>query len=395
MPPRGLPSPAPYDRKTIAMTDTDFDGDAPPPAPIEEHRFPCDNCGSDMRFDPETGKLVCDHCGNTQDAEMGAAAPTGGIRELDFQAAVMRQLPDQEIEEARITTCPNCGARVEFDGATHAAECPFCATPVVADTGTHRGIKPRGLLPFALDEATARKAMTDWLGRLWFAPNGLKEYARKGRRMQGIYVPYWTFDADTKSSYSGERGTVYYETRTVMRDGKRQTVRVAKVRWRAVTGRVARFFDDVLVLASRSLPKHYTDALEPWDLSAMEPYRPEFLAGFRAEGYTVDLEDGFEEARAHMDRVITRDVKFDIGGDRQRVRDVQTAISAVTFKHVLLPVWLAAYKYRGETYRFVVNGRTGRVQGERPYSKVKIAIAAILFAIVAGAVGYVFATGQG
>jgi len=321
-------------------------------------------------------------------------ARTGGIRELDFQSAIAHQLPEQDIEETRITTCPNCAAQVEFDGATHAAECPFCATPVVADTGTHRQIKPRGVLPFALDESNARRVMTEWLGRRWFAPNGLKEYARKGRKIQGIYVPYWTIDADTKSSYRGERGTEYTESRRVMRDGKRETVHVTKVRWRAVTGRVARFFDDVLVLASKSLPKRYTDALGPWDLSALEPYRPEFLAGFRAEGYTVGLEDGFKEARAHMDRVITRDVKFDIGGDRQRVHDVDTTISAVTFKHILLPVWVAAYKYRGETYRFVVNGRTGRVQGERPYSAIKIAIAVVIGALIAGAIGYVIAMGE-
>ncbi|SMX32482.1 TFIIB-type zinc finger domain-containing protein [Actibacterium lipolyticum] len=366
---------------------------APPSDVMEEHRFPCDQCGADLRFEPGAGKLVCDHCGNEQliDWAVRTAAP---IRELDFRAALEAQLPEAEIEETRVLQCPNCGAQVEFDSDTHAAECPFCATPVVTDTGTHRHIKPRGVLPFAMDEGAARNAMTNWLGGLWFAPNGLKEYARKGRRMDGIYVPYWTFDADTKSRYRGERGTVYYENRTVMRDGKRETIRVQKVRWRNVSGGVARFFDDVLVLASRSLPKRFTDALEPWDLSALEPYRPEYLAGFRAEGYTVELTDGFTEARHHMDRVIERDVKFDIGGDRQRVHAVDSQLSDVTFKHVLLPVWLAAYKYRGKTYRFVVNGRTGRVQGERPYSAWKIAIAVVLGAIAAGIAGYLIAINQ-
>jgi ribosomal protein S27E len=364
---------------------TDFE--TPPPAPVREHRFPCDNCGSDFRYDPSEQTLTCDHCGNTDQI-----AETSGrqhpIRELDFRAALEAELPQADIEETRVTTCPNCAAQVELGESSHSAECPFCATPVVTDTGTHRHIKPRGLLPFALEEKTARDAMSNWLGRLWFAPSGLQEYARKGRKMQGIYVPYWTFDAQTKSQYSGERGTVYYETRTVMRDGKRQQIRVPKVRWRATRGRVARFFDDVLVLASKSLPKKFTDGLEPWDLSAMEPYSPEYLAGFRAEGYSVELQDGFSEARAFMDRVIERDVKFDIGGDRQRIHQLETKLGDVTFKHVLLPVWLAAYKYRGKTYRFVVNGRTGRVQGERPYSTLKIAIAVILGLLIAVALGY-------
>ncbi len=365
----------------------------PPAAPETEHRFPCDTCGSDMRFDPTAAMLVCDHCGNTEPMA-GTTPQLHPIAELDFNAAVASELSDIEMEETRVTSCPNCAAQVEFAPGKHATECPFCATPVVIDTGTNRHIKPRGVLPFALTEPTARDAMTAWLGRLWFAPNGLQEYARKGRQMQGIYVPYWTYDADTKSRYSGQRGTVYYVTETVMRDGKREQRQVQKVRWSPASGRVARFFDDVLVLASKSLPKRFTDALEPWDLSALEPYTPEYLAGFRAEAYAVTLEEGFIEARAHMDRAIERDVKFDIGGDRQRIHDIQTQVAAVTFKHILLPVWLAAYKYRGKTYRFVVNGQNGHVQGERPYSAIKIAFATILGLIVAGVVGYFWAQNQ-
>lgn len=359
----------------------------------QEHRFPCDTCGADMRFAPGEGQLVCDHCGNTE--KLNQSAPTAApIREMDFQAALAAALPDQETEDRRVSSCPNCGAAIEFDPDIHALECPFCATPVVIGTGSQRYIKPRGLLPFGLTESEARVAMTDWLGSLWFAPNGLKEYARKGRKLDGIYVPYWTYDADTKSDYRGERGTVYYETRTVRRNGKTEQQRVQKVRWRAVSGHVARWFDDVLVLGSTSLPKRFTDALQPWDLSALEPYRAEYLAGFRAEGYTVTLEDGWTDARAQIDRVIERDVKFDIGGDRQRIHDIRTAVSDVTFKHILLPVWLAAYKYRGRTFRFVVNGRTGRVQGERPWSAWKIAIAVVLGAIVAAAIGYGIALQQ-
>lgn len=364
--------------------------DDPISAPEAEHRFPCDSCGSDLRYDPGAGQLICDHCGNEQPLG-GGGAKVRPIAELDLEAGFAAALGAGEMQETRVTNCPNCAAQVEFEGPDHATECPFCATPVVVDTGVTRQIKPRGVLPFALDEATARDAMSAWLGRLWFAPGGLQEYARKGRRMQGIYVPYWTYDADTKSSYKGERGTVYYETHTVMREGKRVQEQVAKVRWQPASGRVKRFFDDVLVLASTSLPKRYTDALEPWDLAALEPYAPEYLAGFRAEAYAVSLQDGFVQARDHMDRVIERDVRFDIGGDRQRIHGIETQLGNLTFKHILLPVWLAAYKYRGKTYRFVVNGRTGRVQGERPYSAIKITIAVVLGLIAAAIIGYLAA----
>lgn len=356
---------------------------------LEEHRFPCNTCGSDMRFDPAEGMLVCDHCGNREPID-GGGSLEHALVELDFDKALGADLPRAEMQDARYVTCPNCGARIEIDGPDHAIECPFCATPIVADSGAARQIKPRALLPFAKTERQARKAMTDWLGKLWFAPNGLQEYARKGRRMHGIYVPYWTYDADTKSRYTGERGTIYYVTRTVRRDGKNVSVREQRVRWTPTSGRVARFFDDILVLASISLPKKYTDGLQPWDLSQLVPYNPEYLAGFGAEGYTVDLKDGFTEARAYMDQMIRRDVRFDIGGDRQRILTLQTKVSDVTFKHILLPVWMAAYKYRGKTYRFVVNGRTGRVQGERPWSRWKIAFAIAVGLILAAVAGYIY-----
>ena len=347
-----------------------------------------------MRFAPGEGKLICDHCGNEEQVDDPASG--GAINELDFNAALNAQLPEAEIEETRVLSCESCGAQVEFDGVEHAKECPFCATPIVTDSGTHRHIKPKGLLPFGQTERQARDAMSEWLGALWFAPNGLQAFARKGRKMQGIYVPYWTFDADTDSQYSGQRGTVYYVTEThTNSEGKSESRQIQKIRWTSVRGRVKRWFDDVLVLASKSLPEKYTDALEPWDLGAMEPYQPEYLAGFRAEGYAVELEDGYDTARKKMDQQIRRDVKFDIGGDRQRISSVSTDVTDVTFKHVLLPVWLAAYKFRGKTYRFVVNGRTGRVQGERPWSIAKIATTVILGLIAAGVIGYFIALGQG
>ena len=357
---------------------------------LSDHHFPCDTCGSDLRFAPDAGMLVCDHCGQAEPVDTGAGTITA-IRELDFQDAVSINQSEVDIQESRRLSCPNCSAQFEISEEKHAAECPFCATPVVTETGLHRQIKPRGVVPFTLTEDAGRSAMNKWLGSLWFAPSGLQEYARKGRRMQGIYVPYWTYDADTKSAYRGERGTAYYVSRTVRRDGKNKTVRVRKIKWRAVSGRVARYFDDVLVLASQSLPKDHTDALLPWDLARLEPYQPEYLAGFRAEAYTIGLEDGYRAARHQMDRTILRDVKFDIGGDQQRVHDVDTTFSNVTFKHILLPVWLAAYRYRGKTYQFVVNGQTGRVQGERPWSIWKLSGAALLIALLAAVGGYLYA----
>ncbi len=356
-------------------------------ASLDDHRFPCPACGADLRYAPEVGQLRCSHCGHEE-----PIPERRGIPELDLRQAERSELPPSELEEIRVARCASCGAQVEFDAAIHAKECPFCASPMVTDTGLSRHIKPQAQLPFLLSEEQAHAAMRTWLGRRWFAPSNLNARARSERRMDGIYVPYWTYDAETRTRYSGQRGTIYHETRqvAVMVKGRRQmtTQQVAKVRWTPARGNVARDFDDVLVLGSTSLPKRFTDALAPWDLSALSAYDPRYLAGFRAEGYGVPVEEGYREAREVMNGVIAGDVRRDIGGDQQRIEKMDTDVGRLTFKHVLLPVWIAAYRYGGRSYRFVVNGRTGAVEGERPWSAVKIAFAILLAILAAVAIAF-------
>lgn len=349
----------------------------------QEYHWPCAQCGAQLRYAPGQTSLTCEHCGHVQ--EITPEAPRSRVRALqehDLARGLRDDLASDDMVEIRTTSCPNCGARVEITGATHATECAFCATPVVLDTGTQCHIKPQALIPFALTEAVARKAMIAWMGSLWFAPGTLLEYARKGRAMNGVYVPFWTFDSDTASRYSGQRGEYYYETRTVhVRVNGRMEIRQEQVRhtrWYPASGHVSRDFDDMLVMATRSLPARLGNELTPWDLGALVPYSPEFLAGFQAEGYTVPLADGHVEARERMSDVIRSDVRRDIGGDEQRITSVDTDWSDETFKHILLPVWMAAYKYNGKSYRFLVNGQTGEVQGERPWSIWKIAFAVII-----------------
>ena len=130
----------------------------------------------------------------------------------------------------------------------------------------------------------------------------------------------------------------------------------------------------MLVPATKSVNESRLDALEPWDLPALCAYEPAYLAGFKAQRYQVDLPAGFEKAKQVMERTISQDVRRDIGGDEQRIDRVQTATSKETFKHLLLPVWIGAYRFQGKVFQVVVNARTGEVQGERPYSATKIAL---------------------
>ncbi len=363
------------------------DSDGSPPAAAAEAGFPCPSCGADLAFDAEAGALACRHCGHRRAVATDAPSPA----ERDYRAAAAAGAAAHPAVSAREARCASCGAAIGFEPGIEAQPCPFCAGPLTLAPDPRRRFAPDGVLPFAVSERAARQALADWLDGLWFAPGDLGAYARAGRRLSGVYLPFWTFDADAEADYAGARGDAYtvYETRTRFVDGEavRKRTPVRKMRWTPVAGRVRKRFDDVLAAASRTLPERFADRLGGlnggWDLAALAPFQPDYLAGYRAEGYGVDLEEGFAEAQATMAATLRRAARFDIGGDAQTIHRLEARYRDVTFKLALLPIWIAAYRYRGRTYRFVVNGRTGAVVGDRPYAWWKLALAGIGGALAA------------
>ncbi|HWQ08435.1 MAG TPA: hypothetical protein VN436_04985, partial [Holophaga sp.] len=331
-----------------------------------------------------TEALTCGNCGATTPIP----AREEPVEELDY-ASHLAGLADQEERfDVVSVACGSCGAISTLPPNAVSGACPFCGSPLVVKEGSTRSLlKPRSLLPFSIDGKAARQALDRWLGSLWFAPFGFKKAHKETDRLTGVYIPYWTFDAHTETDYTGERGDAYYTTETYTTEENGRTVtrtrQVRHIRWFPAAGRVAMDFDDLLVLASRSLPEHYTAALEPWDLAALAPFDEAFLAGFRAEAYQVTLEAGFAKARAAMEGPIAEAIRRDIGGDEQRIQAVDTQCSRTTFKHLLLPVWISAFRYGEKVFRCMINGRTGEVQGERPYSWAKILLlAAAVLALV-------------
>jgi len=204
-----------------------------------------------------------------------------------------------------------------------------------------------------------------------------------------VYLPFWTYDTNTTSYYTGERGEHYYVTQTSHEtdsQGRRvtRTRQVQQTRWYPASGTVTRWFDDMLVPATTSLAQSRLEALEPWDLLDLKPYDPAFLSGFRAQRYQVDLAQGFERVKQIAAGVIKGDVRARIGGDTQRIHNVSTHYSGITFKHLLLPVYAGAYQFNQKIFQIVVNGRTGEIQGDRPYSfwKIALLVSSIVFILL-------------
>jgi len=342
-------------------------------------QFPCNQCGAKVEFAVGLDALKCPYCGH----ETSIPSTTDGIEEQEFHAAAAAadMGADAETEEVTSVQCTSCAALVEPSPLHEAFPCPYCGSSIVAREKSQRLIKPQALLSFAIKRDEATDKFRTWIQKLWFAPNALKKLARLEGRLKGLYTPYWTYDADTSSRYTGQRGDNYTvtRTRTVQRDGKSvtETYQDTEIRWRSASGRVARDFDDMLVVGSESLPRDLAEALEPWDLENLVTYADEYLSGFTAERYQIDVRKGWVRAQQRMDDVIRSDVRRDIGGDHQRIATLSTQHEDITFKHVLLPMWICSYRYKEKIYRFLVNARTGEIQGERPWSWVKITLASI------------------
>ncbi len=355
----------------------------PPPLaqPGVARHFPCRSCGADLIFRPGSDHLVCPYCGAANEIERSETA----VAELDFRAELATLAGAAETVEVLTAKCVNCAAETTFRPNETAAKCAYCGAALTVQAQSTRLIKPHALLPFKLDETQARDSFRKWLHGLWFAPNEVKRIANGPGPMAGVYVPHWTYDASTTTQYTGQRGQWYYttETYTTTENGKAvtRTRQVRHTAWHHAQGVVYVTFDDVLVAGTETLPAEYRPHVEHGDLQALVPFNEAYLAGFRAESYSIGLDRGFELACAEMQPTIDQHIRSDIGGDEQRISSKDTDYRDVTFKHILLPLWISVFQYRDRPFRFTVDARTGRVHGERPWSKVKIALA-ILAALV-------------
>lgn len=281
--------------------------------------------------------------------------------------------------------CTGCGAVVLLEDRVATEKCPYCSTHLEnKPEEIEHLIAPESLLPFTVSDREARGAFNKWITSLWFAPTELKQLANLGQ-FGSVYTPHWTYDAMTYTRYTGERGEDYWDTEWYTdSDGKRQSRSVRRTRWYPASGEVSHFFDDVLIRASESLPNHLTDRIHPWPIRELEPFRDEFLSGHVTERYSVSLKEGFRDAKGVMHDVITGLINQDIGGDHQRIDWRRTNYVGVTFKHTLLPIWVANYRYREKLFQVLVNGRSGKVAGDRPWSWWKITrlVLLIIFAIL-------------
>jgi hypothetical protein len=341
-------------------------------------KFPCDGCGADLRWEPGVTALQCPYCGFTK--TIASAAERVAEKPVDVALRAPRDLGWGA--ERKVIACKRCGAHTTLDPHVSASSCAFCGTTAVVEAPPNAAIaRPEGLLPFHVTRDSALQSFRKWLDSLWLRPNDLKSASRVDK-MQGAYIPFWTFDAATDSWWTAEAGYYYQVPVQVRENGRTVTRMETRVRWEDASGALQLFFDDVPVPASRGVDPSLTRKLEPFPTADLTPYDPSYLSGFLAEENAVDLPEALESAKDRMRGDIRNACSREVPGDTQRNLEVQTTFSALAYKNALLPIWISAYDYHGQPYRFLVNGVTGQCTGTAPWSWVKVTLLILTLATI-------------
>lgn len=349
-------------------------------------KHPCPECGGDAEWSPAKQALACPYCGTVIPWTEGADEFGAAIREHPLEEALAKVTQDHRgLREAKkAVKCESCHAISIFDPTRAAQRCDFCGSPsIVPVEDLQDVITPESLLPAVVASTQVRDSLRKWYGSRWFAPNKLKRAALTDT-LHGIYLPYWTFDAHANSDWTAESGYHYYETR---RRSDGTTERVRRTRWQRSSGNVKHFFDDDLVPGTVGVHLALLRKVEPFPtVKDLKAYEPAFVRGWTVERYQVDLRQASGMNKKQMDDAMYRLCRRRVPGDTHRGLQVSTVYAGRTFKHILVPVWLATYTYGRKSFQVVVNGYTGKIAGEHPLSWVKIFFAVLAVVVVIGIV---------
>lgn len=333
----------------------------------------CPNCGATVVYNPALRKMHCEYCG--YESEIIIDNAQNEVVEIDFESAINRQSCEWGTEKKSVE-CKNCGAVSIYDALETAAVCPFCGSTHVMPAATENTIAPGGVCPFTVTKETAVENFTKWLKKQLFAPRKAKKTASP-EAFKGVYLPYWTFDTNTTSEFTARAG---YDSTDRDKDGKTTTTTT----WRRVNGEYYEFIDDETVMASKRHGDSGVKKCEPFQLSKVIPYNPKVLAGFVAERYSIGLQEGWDIAREQihnkLDSSIRNYVKHHWSCDRVDRVKFNTDFADITYKYILVPVWISSFQYKDKTYQFAVNGQTGKVGGKTPISVFRVILAILIAA---------------
>lgn len=323
--------------------------------------FECPACGGGLSFDSDIQQLKCPYC----DTEFSVEA----IRQLqaektpETQADPQWQTPEASDwqEQVNAYVCQSCGGELLCDANTAATACPYCGNPVVLTGRVTGALRPDLVIPFKLDKEAAKAALLRHCSGKPLLPKCFKSENRL-EKIQGVYVPFWLFDADTSADISFRA--------TKVRSWSDSNYFYTQTRHFSVRRAGGLSFQAVPVDGSQKMANDLMESIEPYDLSQAVDFETAYLAGFLADKYDVDAQSAMPRANDRIRTSTRQALESTVCGYTTvtpQGEDIRIANGRV--RYGLLPVWMLSTQYRGENYVFAMNGQTGKMVGNLPVDK--------------------------
>lgn len=369
-----------------------------PRPPEEDARevvdFRCPHCDGATAYSTDDGGLTCSFCGYHEAPEVEVVGK--GAQEFEFTVETVERSTNGWGQERKELVCSSCAAHTTLSVEMLSHTCPFCGSNAVVQTRAPQDVlRPRFLVPFVTTTAECRQITAEWLQNSWMLPKDLQKLART-TEYTPIYIPFWTFDARTTATWRAE---VYntdanrrrysapnwkWERPFLLKLGDREGKQ-----WDWESGAVSLNTDDMLISGSSQINLTLLKQMRSYRLGELVPYDPTFLAGLSAQAYDVDLETAWERARRRM-RARTKEACYEQASARSlRNFSMNMDFSDESWRYILLPLYLATYRYDGKVFQVMVNGQTGVIAGQRPLDWKKVGwtlagtfLPALLFALI-------------
>jgi ribosomal protein S27AE len=345
---------------------------------VETKVFHCPRCGGKMVFSAAKGQLTCVYCGYIEEGHDNTVQPEDALSSLTGKAEqpldfVMPTISGHRWAYSRqVVSCPQCGALSMLSPGDKALECPYCGSNQVVQTSPEQElIEPQLIGLMEINPDQVKSLAHRWLRKGLFSPDSLIS-SSVAMSLRPGYYSFWTFDGAVEIHWSCElaEGSGDYK------------------QWFPTSGSTIRFFDDVLVPGSKLMQPREVMSLEPFDLKSLDTFKPECLAGWPAVLYDRSLSDAALIGRETVMKKIRPQLPglIEVGREKRNINIGSSGWSGMTFKHILLPVWTGEYRFQGKTYRFLINGQTGKVTGEKSTDSVKV----LLFILIGAALLLIF-----
>ncbi len=363
--------------------------------------YRCPNCSADLKFDPDKQLFCCEYCRSEfSEQQVNAMLQQRREQEQD-QSRVQERLqqfprPDsfdpenaseQEFSEnTRMYECPSCGSQIVSDMNTAASFCFYCHNPVILKGRVEGMYRPAKVLPFAFGKDMALSYFKNWIKGKRYVPKDLASDLQL-EKMTGLYVPFWVFDAVTSSHLDADAERVKTWTSG--------NYRYCKTSYYHVVRDIHAEYDGIPADGSLKIEDDLMEAIEPFDYSQLKDFDMAYLSGFFADKYDVDKDHIYPRIEERMFQSNEQKMDETVSFSRVHNRHVDHSVRRVRWDYMLLPVWFMTFHYKGKVWEYAINGQTGKIAGELPINRKKLAFFMALRGFLVGLIIFAACYGIG